>query len=43
MDADLAEAYGVTTKALSQAVQRNSDRFPFDFMSRLTKAEKGKW
>ena len=40
IDADLAEAYGVTTKALNQAVRRNADRFPSDFMFRLTKKEK---
>ncbi len=40
IDSDLAEAYGVTTKALNQAVRRNADRFPSDFMFRLTKEEK---
>ncbi len=40
IDADLAEAYGVTTKALNQAIRRNSDRFPADFMFRLNKEEK---
>jgi hypothetical protein len=40
IDADLAEAYGVTTKALNQAIRRNADRFPPDFMFRLTKEEK---
>ncbi len=40
IDSDLAEAYGVTTKALNQAIRRNSDRFPADFMFRLTKKEK---
>lgn len=40
VDADLAELYGVTTKALNQAVTRNDQRFPPDFMFRLTKAEK---
>ena len=40
VDADLAEAYGVTTKALNQAIRRNADRFPSDFMFRLTKEEK---
>jgi len=39
LDADLAMLYGVTTKALNQAVKRNSDRFPLDFMFRLTKKE----
>jgi hypothetical protein len=40
VDADLAEAYGVTTKALNQAIRRNKDRFPDDFMFQLTKEEK---
>ena len=40
LDADLAEAYGVTTKALNQAVRRHAERFPADFMFRLTKEEK---
>ncbi len=40
IDADLAEAYGVTTKALNQAIRRNAVRFPPDFMFRLTKQEK---
>ena len=40
IDADLAELYGVTTKALNQAVTRNDQRFPPDFMFRLTKSEK---
>jgi len=39
LDADLAMLYGVTTKALNQAVKRNSQRFPSDFMFQLTKAE----
>jgi hypothetical protein len=37
VDADLAEAYVVSTKALNQAIRRNADRFPPDFMFRLTK------
>ena len=41
IDADLAELYAVTTKALNQAVKRNMDRFPEDFMFRLTDKEKG--
>ena len=32
LDRDLAELYGVETKVLNQAVKRNSDRFPADFM-----------
>ena len=39
LDADLATLYGVTTKRLNQQVQRNNDRFPADFMIRLTKTE----
>jgi hypothetical protein len=37
--ADLAALYGVATKALNQAVKRNSDRFPADFMFQLTAQE----
>ncbi len=40
LDADLAELYDVPTKALNQAVRRNLERFPADFMFQLTKAEK---
>jgi hypothetical protein len=40
IDADLAEFYGVTTKALNQAVRRNKARFPADFVFRLTESEK---
>ncbi|MCL2591128.1 MAG: ORF6N domain-containing protein [Betaproteobacteria bacterium] len=40
IDADLAELYGVPTKALNQAVKRNSGRFPPDFMFQLDNAEK---
>lgn len=40
LDADLAELYGATTKAFNQAIKRNGDRFPPDFMFRLTKEEK---
>ena len=35
VDRDLAELYGVETKALNQAVKRNIDRFPEDFMFKL--------
>ena len=35
LDSDLAELYQVPTQALNQAVQRNLDRFPSDFMFRL--------
>jgi hypothetical protein len=37
--ADLAALYGVEVKALNQAVKRNRDRFPADFMFQLTTAE----
>jgi hypothetical protein len=39
LDADLAALYGVATKALNQAVKRNAERFPDDFMFRLTRIE----
>ncbi len=39
LDSDLARIYGVTTKILNQAVKRNSDRFPIDFMFQLTTTE----
>lgn len=39
LDADLAELYQVPTGALNQAVGRNRERFPDDFMFRLTAAE----
>src|SRR5687768_18485061 len=38
-DADLAALYGVSTKALNQAVKRNLARFTSDFMFRLTAQE----
>jgi hypothetical protein len=40
LDADLAVLYGIPTKALKQAVKRNIDRFPSDFMFELTEEEK---
>jgi hypothetical protein len=40
LDRDLAVVYGTTTKALNQAVRRNADRFPADFMFQLTRQEK---
>jgi hypothetical protein len=40
VDADLAEFYEVPTKALNQAVRRNMNRFPTDFMFQLNKNEK---
>ncbi len=39
LDSDLAELYGVETRALNQAVTRNIDRFPEDFMFPLTREE----
>ena len=39
MDSDLAEMYGVETKVLKQAVKRNMDKFPDDFMFELTAKE----
>ena len=39
LDSDLAELYGVTTSALNQAVKRNTDRFPPDFMFQMTDPE----
>lgn len=39
LDSDLAELYGVKTKELNKAVQRNKARFPDDFMFRLTDKE----
>ena len=39
LDADLAKLYGVTTKALNQAMRRNRTRFPEDFAFRLSAAE----
>ena len=40
LDADLAEVYGVSTKALNQAIKRNEERFPGDFSFLLNSAEK---
>ena len=39
LDADLAELYGVETRVLVQAVRRNNERFPDDFMFRLSSQE----
>jgi hypothetical protein len=39
LDYELARLYGVTTKALNQAVRRNRERFPPDFVFRLTLQE----
>lgn len=43
LDRDLAELYGVTTSALNQAVKRNIERFPEDFMFQLSDEETKKW
>ncbi len=39
LDSDLAELYGVTVKRLNQQVNRNQERFPIDFMFRLSAKE----
>jgi hypothetical protein len=39
LDRDLAELYGVETKTLNQAVKRNAERFPEDFMFQLSNQE----
>lgn len=39
LDRDLAKLYGVQTRDLNKAVNRNQDRFPSDFMIQLTRAE----
>ena len=43
LDRDLAELYDVATKVLNQSVKRNGERFPEDFMFRLTKEETKNW
>ena len=43
LDRDLAELYGVETKVLNQAVNRNEARFPNDFMFQLSKEEFENW
>ena len=40
LDADIAALFGVTTKQLNQQVKRQRDRFPTDFMFRLTPSER---
>ncbi len=42
IDADISELYGTSTKALNQAVKRNMNRFPPDFMFQLNTQEKAK-
>ncbi|HEX9048115.1 MAG TPA: ORF6N domain-containing protein [Verrucomicrobiae bacterium] len=39
LDSDLAKIYGVSTKALNQALKRNSGRFPDDFCFKITAEE----
>ena len=39
LDRDLAELYGIETRALKQAVKRNTERFPKDFMFEMTSKE----
>jgi len=43
LDRDLAALYGVETKVLKQAVRRNIDRFPEDFMFVLNQVEFRNW
>jgi len=43
LDRDLAELYGVKTQVLNQAVRRNMERFPEDFMFQMTKEETKNW
>ena len=39
IDADLAKLFGVETRVLNQAVKRNPERFPSDFLFQLTRVE----
>jgi hypothetical protein len=43
LDFDLAELYEVETRVLKQAVRRNIERFPKDFMFELSKQEFENW
>ncbi len=43
LDRDLSEMYGVETRTLNQAVKRNIERFPQDFMFQLTDEETQNW
>lgn len=43
LDSDLAEFYGIETRTLNQAVKRNMERFPTDFMFHLTNEEFANW
>ena len=43
LDRDLAKLYGVETKQLKRQIKRNIDRFPKDFMFKLSKEELKLW
>lgn len=43
LDRDLAALYGVATRVLNQAVKRNKERFPEDFMFQLSRGEFENW
>jgi len=43
LDRDLAELYGVETKRLKEAVRRNMERFPEDFMFEMSREEFENW
>jgi hypothetical protein len=43
LDADLARVYGVSTRVLNQAVRRNLQRFPVDFVFQLAQEEADTW
>ena len=43
LDKDLAALYGVETRVLKQAVRRNIERFPDDFMFQISKEEFANW
>ena len=43
VDCDIAELYGVETKRLKEAVRRNLDRFPEDFMFEMNEDEFENW
>ncbi len=43
LDRDLAELYEIETRALNQAVRRNKERFPDDFMFQLSRKEMENW
>jgi hypothetical protein len=43
LDKDLAEVYGVSTRVLNQAVKRNKEKFPLDFVFQLNETETKLW